>query len=224
MGKTVEKILKNIEMFNMLDSSQIKYLLKNSKLKEIEKNIVIYNPEEICRNFSVIIKGTISGIKYSSTGKEQILIYYKAPECFGGVHIFNDEKYPAYIISQEESVILEIPKEIIFQLFNNKEFLLFFLKDLSKKIVNLSEIIEVLSHTSIKSRVAKYIFKEMEKQGSNIIQIEKNKTFIAKELGTVREVISRVFKSIEKQGIIKADANMKIEILDVLALEKEFMK
>ena len=55
-------------------------------------------------------------------------------------------------------------------------------------------------------------------------QIEKNKTFIAKELGTVREVISRVFKSIEKQGIIKADANMKIQILDVLALEKEFTK
>lgn len=218
------QILKGIKMFNALDDCQLKYLIENSKLKEADKNQIIYSPYEICENFSVIIKGTVSVIKYSSTGKEQILAYYKAPECFGGVHIFNKEKYPAYFISQKKSVILEISKEIIFQLFTNKEFLLFFLKDLSKKIVSLSDIIEVLAHTSIKSRVARYLFKEMEKQGSNTIKIEKSKTFIAKELGSVREVVSRVFKSLENQGIIRSEITMKIEILDVTALEKEFMK
>jgi CRP-like cAMP-binding protein len=224
MISSLGQILKGIKMFNALDDSQIKYLLENSKLREADKNQVIYNPEEICKNFSVIIKGTVSVIKYSSTGKEQILAYYKAPECFGGVLIFNEEKYPAYFIAQEKSVVLEISKEVIFQLFAHKEFLLFFLKDMSKKIISLSNIIEVLAHTSIKSRVARYIFKEMEKQKCNTIKIEKSKTFIAKELGTVREVVSRVFKSLENQGIIKAEANMKIEILDILALEKEFMK
>jgi len=224
MTNTTEKVLKSIKMFDALDDFQIKYLLKKSKLIHIDKNEVIYNPEEICNNFSVIIKGTISVIKYSPTGKEQILAYYQAPECFGGVHIFNEEKYPAYFISQESSIILEISKEIIFELFTNKNFLLFFLKDLSKKIVNLSDIIEVLAHTSIKSRVAGYIFKEMEKQKSNIIKLNKSKTFIAKEIGTVREVVSRVFKSLEDQGIIKIESNIKIKILDILALEKEFLK
>lgn len=224
MISSLGQILKDIKMFNALDDSQIKYLLENSKLRETDKNQVIYNPDEVCKNFSVIIMGTVSGIKYSSTGNEQILAYYKAPECFGGVHIFNKEKYPAYFIAQRKVVILEIPKEIIFELFINKEFLLFFLKDLSNKIVSLSDIIEVLAHTSIKSRVARYLFKEMEKQGSSKIKIEKSKTFIAKELGTVREVVSRVFKSLENQGIIRAEATMKIEILDIPALEKEFMK
>ncbi|OQY42494.1 MAG: hypothetical protein B6227_02075 [Fusobacteriia bacterium 4572_74] len=141
-----------------------------------------------------------------------------------GVLIFNEDKYPAYFIAQEKSTILEISKEVIFQLFTNKEFLLFFLKEMSQKIVSLSDIIEVLAHTSIKSRVARYLFKEMEIQGSNTIKIVKSKTFIAKELGSVREVVSRVFKSLENQGIIRTGATMQIEILDIPSLEKEFMK
>jgi CRP-like cAMP-binding protein len=64
----------------------------------------------------------------------------------------------------------------------------------------------------------------MEKQKSNIIKLNKSKTFIAKEIGTVREAVSRVFKSLEDQGIIKIESNIKIKILDILALEKEFLK
>ena len=224
MAIFLRKILKDIPMFNTLDDSQIEYLIKNSKLREVNKNQVVHNLGDRCENLSMIIKGTICGIKYSSTGKEQVLAYYEAPECFGGVLIFDDEKYPANLIAQENSTVLEISKKIVFQLFQNKEFLTFFLKDMSKKIISLSDIIEVLIQPTVKSRVAKYILKEMEKQDGTVIKIEKSKTFIAKELGSVREVISRIFKNFEKQKIIKKISFDKVEILNIPALEKEFMK
>ncbi|WP_320047456.1 Crp/Fnr family transcriptional regulator [uncultured Ilyobacter sp.] len=224
MAIFLRKILKDIPMFNTLNDSQIEYLIKNSKLREVNKNQVMHNLGDRCENLSMIIKGTICGIKYSSTGKEQVLAYYEAPECFGGVLIFDDEKYPANLIAQENSTVLEISKKIVFQLFQNKEFLTFFLKDMSKKIISLSDIIEVLIQPTVKSRVAKYILKEMEKQGGTVIKIEKSKTFIAKELGSVREVISRIFKNFEKQKIIKKISFDKVEILNIPALEKEFMK
>ena len=40
-----------------------------------------------------------------------------------------------------------------------------------------------------------------------------SKARIAKEIGTVREVVSRTFKKLENKGIIKNLSNNKIEIL-----------
>ena len=220
----LKEALKNIEIFTSLSEPQTDYLVKNSKLVEADKKESIHRQGELCTNLSVVIDGEICGIKYSSTGKEQVLAYYGPSECFGGILIFNEEKYPASLIAEEKSLVLEIPKKVVFQLFDNKEFLQVFLRDMSRKIVNLSDIIEVLVHTSVKSRVARYILKEVEKQGSSTIKLHKSKTVIAKELGSVREVVSRVFKTFENKGIIRGDKCGNICVLNITELEKEYMK
>ena len=99
------------------------------------------------------------------------------------------------------------------KLFIEEEFMLFFLKELGNKIIKLSQTIDYLSDNSIELRLLKYLKLQYVQQNTKIITLNMSKARIAKEIGTVREVVSRTFKKLENKGIIKNLSNNKIEIL-----------
>ncbi|MBP6281783.1 MAG: winged helix-turn-helix domain-containing protein, partial [Leptotrichiaceae bacterium] len=98
-------------------------------------------------------------------------------------------------------------------LFIEEEFMLFFLKELGNKIIKLSQTIDYLSDNSIELRLLKYLKLQYVQQNTKIITLNMSKARIAKEIGTVREVVSRTFKKLENKGIIRNLSNNKIEIL-----------
>ena len=99
------------------------------------------------------------------------------------------------------------------KLFIEEEFMLFFLKELGNKIIKLSQTIDYLSDNSIELRLLKYLKLQYVQQNTKIITLNMSKARIAKEIGTVREVVSRTFKKLENKGIIRNLSNNKIEIL-----------
>ena len=76
-----------------------------------------------------------------------------------------------------------------------------------------------MSYSSVKERVAKYLLRTSEQEKTNEIVLIKNKTRLAKELGTSRVVVSRTFKLLEDEGIIKRNSEKHISILDADALK-----
>lgn len=149
--------LRNIRTFDKLNEAEIKYIEKNARVVKVNENKILYSPDEVCEQVSVILKGKLRVSKLFPSGKEQILKYLQEGDTFGETLVFLKVQYPAYIIADTTAKILEIPEKVIFKLFDNKTFLVSYLESVSKKMLNLSNIIEMLSLKSIKQRVAKYL-------------------------------------------------------------------
>ncbi|AKI97344.1 Crp/Fnr family transcriptional regulator [Kosmotoga pacifica] len=216
--------LRDIRTFDKLSEGEVKYVKRNSRLIKINKNEILYSPNEICEQVSVVLKGKLKVSKLFPSGKEQILKYLQKGDTFGETLVFLKAQYPAYVIADTTAKILEIPKRVMLEIFDNKAFLISYLESISKKVLNLSNVIEMLSMKTIKQRVARYLINLYNSQGSNVINLMKSKKQIAADIGSVREVVSRTFSELERNGVIKLLDRQHVEIIDFEKLEEIILK
>ncbi|SHE59666.1 CRP/FNR family transcriptional regulator, anaerobic regulatory protein [Marinitoga hydrogenitolerans DSM 16785] len=198
----------------------LKKQLKNySKISIAKKNEILHSPHEKLEQMSIVIEGKLKVVKFTSEGNEQVLKYVNENESFGEGLIFADECYPSFIIAEKKSKVLEISKEGILYLFKkNEDFLVMYLNEISKKMINLSNVIDILIIKSIKERIIKYFILLSKQQKSKIVYF-KSKQKIANDIGSVREVVSKKIKELEKEGILKIIDKHHVKILKEKLLE-----
>ncbi|KAF2955715.1 Crp/Fnr family transcriptional regulator [Marinitoga sp. 38H-ov] len=191
-----------------------KILEKYGRIINIKRNDILHSPNEELRQVSIIIKGKLKVVKYTPDGYEQVLKYLNENESFGEGLIFSGENYPSYIVSEEDASVLEISREGVLKLFReNENFLVLYLNEISKKLLNLSNIVDILIIKSVKERIIKYLSLLYKQQKSETIYF-KSKQKIANDIGSVREVVSRKISELEKEGIIKILDKNHIKIVD----------
>ncbi|NJL81272.1 MAG: Crp/Fnr family transcriptional regulator [Richelia sp. SM2_1_7] len=114
--------------------------------------------------------------------------------------IISKKAFPAFAITETEVEAMIIPANSLrkwimqSQIWQNYIFGL-----LSQRLANVIEIVEEVAFRRMDSRIASYLFKS----GDNCVEaIYITHEEIAQELGTSREVVSRILKTFEKQGLL----------------------
>lgn len=199
--------MKNLEFIAKLNKKEI--LLK--------KGEILHEPNELIEKLSILKSGSLKVVKYLTTGKEVLINNIKSGQIFGETLLFVNEKYPAYIIAEEDSVVIEINQEELLVLMKNEEFLIEYLKNISKKILNITQKLEIFSMKDAKQRVARYLLSLYEKNGK-IISMKVSKVNISKELGLTRETVSRILSTFIKEEIVDVEKNC-IKILSIKKIE-----
>lgn len=133
---------------------------------------------------------------------------------FGEACAFLGSAYPSWIIAKGPATVLEISVKTIYRLSENTEFTRELIRQLSKKIMMLQHKIERFPLQTVKGRVVYALLDLMERQQSMSIHSGISKTDLAKEVGSSREAVSRVFSSLETDGIIREQSHGIIEIID----------
>lgn len=213
------KIIKESKFFESLSDDEIKYIIANATVKTEKKAALVHDTYEVCKNITVVLEGKAYSSNYSLNGNEQIICSFEQGMVFGFPIVFGDMLYPENIFAETDCTLLYISRNTLMQLFDNKEFLMDFIKKLAQKVKDFSNLVEILSYTSVKERVAKYLLKSAITNETSEIILNKNKTRLAKELGTSRVVVSRTFKVLEDEGIIKRKSEKHIVILNMDALQ-----
>ncbi|WGS65631.1 Crp/Fnr family transcriptional regulator [Marinitoga aeolica] len=194
-------------------------LEKYGKIIEVKRNDILHSTTEELKQVSIILKGKLKVVKYTSEGYEQVLKYLNKNESFGEGLIFSGENYPSYIVAEEDSKVLEISREGVLELFReNEDFLVLYLNEISKKLLNLSNIVDILIIKSIKERLIRYFALLYKQQKSEIIYF-KSKQQIANEIGSVREVVSRKIKELIDENIIEEIDKNHIKLINLKIFE-----
>nr|WP_246348222.1 Crp/Fnr family transcriptional regulator [Thermosipho japonicus] len=192
---------------------------KYGKIIKVKKNDILHSTIEELKQVSIIIEGKLKVVKYTSEGYEQVLKYLGKNESFGEGLIFSGANYPSYIIAEEDSKILEISREGILELFSkNVDFLVLYLNEISKKLLNLSNVVDILIIKSIKERIIKYFSSLYKQQKSNVVYF-KSKQKIANDIGSVREVVSRKIKELIDENIIEEIDKNHIKLINLKIFE-----
>lgn len=189
---------KNILSF--LKPDLVDKILQESSIKEFPKGTEILREQQYVKVLPIVIDGLVK--VYSRFDEKELLLYYIEPaqSCVMTFYAaLKNTPSKVFAITEEDSKVILIPVQLLPNLL--KEYPDF--NELFYNQFNLrySELLDTIGHLLLDrmdKRLYDHLKKKLELTNSNSIIMSHNQ--IANELGTAREVITRVFKKLETDG------------------------
>lgn len=161
---------------------------------------ILKHAHNTCLGFPFLLVGELKVTKINENGEETFLYRLRPGEvCHHAFRCIMDNKeYGIQVSAYQDSELIIIPLQEFQNLFlNNYSFLNFLYEDLFKKLESAIDNKENLLHESVEKRLEKYLYARK----GHTIKITHEQ--IAMEIGTAREVVSRLLKRMENDGLIK---------------------
>ncbi len=216
------KRLKAFEFLRGLDEQTLDRLAKNAAWKVFADNAVVFWEGDTESNLYYLQYGWLKVVKSTPDGREQVLRFLGPGEIFNEIGVFARRPNPATAIAMEESGIWLIPRQALEEvLLAHPHTALQIMENMAERFINLVELAADLSLRTVEARVAKFLLEQAE---GDVIERKRwaTHTELAAHLGTVPDVLSRVFRELTKAGLIEMD-RQHIRILDRASLAERAM-
>jgi CRP/FNR family transcriptional regulator len=181
-------------------------VIARSHFKTFARDQVIYSEGDACAAIAFIIAGEIRVFKIGEGGREITLYEIERGETciLNASCILSKMSYPAHAVTMLESTLLLIPAEDFRGLLARYEEMRDFVFNLlSRRLTSVMTLVEEVAFRRMDLRLLEY-FEEKSEDGKLRATHQK----IANDLGTSREVVSRLLKDFERQGKIILSRNL----------------
>lgn len=182
-------------------------------IKIFAEGEVILNENSYIRSIPIVKSGNIQVMRTDDDGREILLYNIHAGEScimsfLGGLH-HDTSKVKA--IAEEPTEILFIPVDKVNTLIKEyPEWLDYIFRLYHKRFEELLEVVNAVAFKKMDERLLDLLKKKAE--SNKIKPIQTTHEQLANELGTAREVVSRLLKQMELQGLVKLGRN-KISLM-----------
>lgn len=166
----------------------------------------------ILQHAMFIVSGQIRVFKLSQTGREITLYRVHSGQCcvLMMASILGETEYEASVAIEEETDVLLLPVSVFRDWMNTiKPIRQYIYKQFIDRMTNVTKLLENIAFQPLPYRIADYLISEFVKGDCLRLTHEQ----LAIEIGTSREVITRILKSFAEQGAIELSRG-KIIILD----------
>ena len=210
------ELIKQTALTKSIESEEIAFYISEGSFKITTycKNNIVHFVGEICSKLEIILVGKVAVERIDESGNLMTIAEFLSGEILGGNLLFSrNSHYPMTITAKQPTVILEINKDRLFQLFSdNHEFLKSYLEFVSDHATILGDRIIHYVNKTIRESIMCYLEYERKKQNSNIIKLQITKKALAEKIGVQRTSLSRELAKMRDDGLIKFDAE-SIELL-----------
>ncbi|WP_373522783.1 Crp/Fnr family transcriptional regulator [Aquiflexum sp.] len=194
---------------NITDPNLLEAMLKHGTVHVFQAGKTITEPGQFIKMVPVILEGAIKIIRMDEDGKELFLYYLEPGEtCALSLTCCSASK-PSEIkaVAEEKTTLLGIPiqkhEEWTDQFKQWKEFVAM---TYQTRFMEMLVALDAVAFKRMDERLMRYIVTKMKQQKSN--ELHTTHQEIANELGTSREVISRLLKQLEKKKWIELGRNI----------------
>lgn len=189
------------EVFPFLRQAPLELMNKIAlagQYRTVGKGERLYWEGDKCSHIAFVLEGEIRVFKTGATGRE-ITLYEIGPgeTCILNAScIFSDQGYPADAVTLSDVRILILQSGLFEEFVNTYPvFRAFVFSLLSERLITVFQLIEEVVFGNLEDRLLDYL---VEKSEDNVLQATHQ--VIANDLGTSREVVSRLLKDLERQG------------------------
>lgn len=197
-----------------LDSQILEYLVQHTQLISFESEECILREGEPGQGLYIIQSGRVKIFKHSPAGREMIISVLESGDSFNEVPIFDQQENPANV-----GAVLET-KTWLIDALALRTVIADHPEAAQKIIINLSQNLRMLvgkvaelSFYTVTVRLAKLLRQLPQDQLSGDRTKHLTQDDLAALIGTVREVVARSLKELEKTGAIEVQRG-KISIID----------
>jgi CRP/FNR family transcriptional regulator len=210
-----ERLVASYPVLNELPPDLWKRVEQESRLVEVKAGGELFHDGTPCSLFPLLLDGTIRASKSSPDGHE-ILLYRLNPgeTCvITVVALLGETPYPARGTAETDLVFFAVPRPLFLDLvLKSQPFRLFVFEFLSLRMAHLMTLIDDVAFRRVDQRLASQLLHHQE-------PISVTHQALADNLGTTREVVSRILESFQESGMLKL-GRKRIEILNRTALQR----
>ncbi len=190
------------ELANIKDECWIN-TIESARILSVEPDTMLFNGSNDCNNFMLILEGTVRIYQTAEDGREITLYRVEAGNlCVLSLNsLLKKQSFNA--IASTESLVkaLVINSENFREMLNKVEaFRDFVLTTITERLCDTIYLIQDTAFNHLNMRLACMLGSLFERNQGAPLKITHQK--LAFELGTTREVISRILKEFEKQNCI----------------------
>jgi len=168
-----------------------------------------------CTHYPLLIEGTIRASKVSPEGHEMLLYRLNPGEScvITVVTLLGEVSYPAIGTAETDLALLAVPRSLFLEIvLESPAFRIFVFNALSQRIAHLMALVDDVAFRRVDQRLASRLLLQREPDATT-------HQMLADELGTSREVVSRILETFQHAGMIRL-GRKRIEILDRKALDR----
>jgi len=187
-------------------------VIKNMSINRIMADTTILPEESYIQEIPLLLEGRIKVRKMDESGREIVLYYIEPGEsCILSItSCLNNKPSSAEAITQESSEIIAVPATIVKEWMDlYKSWRTFVINLYYSRLDELLTLVDRIAFKQTDIRLLD-ILRSLRKKHGNELQITHQQ--LAYEVGTAREVISRLLKQLEKTNHISLSRG-KITIL-----------
>ncbi|MDP5231177.1 MAG: Crp/Fnr family transcriptional regulator [Cellulophaga sp.] len=195
------------DILSFLEPNLLNKIIDKSLIKEFEKGAEILKEKQYVKVLPIVLEGLVK--VYSRFDEKELLLYYIEPaqSCIMTFYAtLKNTPSKVFAVTEEPTKVLLIPVQYLPNwLKEHPDFNALFYDQFNLRYLELLDTIGHLLNDKMDKRVYDYLKKKslLIFEGTSI-KMSHNQ--IASELGTAREVISRVLKKLESNHKIFQDA------------------
>jgi len=180
----------------------------------VPSGAVLFDEHQACQGFPFVLTGAIRVVKPAANGRE-LPLYRVLPgeSCIiSSSCLLGHADYNARGVTESETTLVLMPRGLFDQLLAEPAFREFVFDLFSERIADLMQLIEAVAFQKLDQRLAGLLLGK-----GKLVRATHQQ--LADELGSVREMVSRLLKSFADQGLVRL-AREQVEILDPAGLRR----
>jgi len=190
-------------------------VLAGAVVRTVPAGTVLFDEKSACQAFPMIVEGSVRVVKTAPSGRElQLYRVLPGESCILSTGcMLGSAPYSARGIAESELTFVALPPALFHELiaeheaFRNYVFGLF-----AERITELMQLVEAVAFHKLDQRLATLLLGK----GKTIHTTHQQ---LADELGSVREIVSRLLKTFAEQGLVSIGRE-EIEIVNPALLRR----
>jgi CRP/FNR family transcriptional regulator, anaerobic regulatory protein len=199
------EFIKTFPVFRNGSDEFLKELLVIARHQAVAAGKEIYSEGDSCQVIAFVLSGEIRVYKTGQTGRE-ITLYEIGPgeTCILNAScILSGTSYPANAVTVSDVTMLLIPSTDFRRLVDKHEEMRdFIFALLSRRLSGVMELVEEVAFGRMDERLVDYLIEKSENG-----KLDTTHQKIANDLGTSREVVSRLLKDLERKQEVRLSRN-----------------
>lgn len=199
-------------LLSSLSDSARERILREARLIELPAGAVIFDEHQPCVGFPFVLEGQVKVAKASANGRELPLYRVHTGETcvISSACLIGQSDYNARAIAESPVRLLVVPSWLFDELMAEPAFRRFVFGLFAERVAELMQLVEAIAFQRLDQRLAALLLGH----GKTLQATHQQ---LADELGSVREIVSRLLKSFAEQGLVALGRN-QIDILDPAGL------
>lgn len=163
-----------------------------------------------CQAVRFVARGLVRVRQISMEGREHVLAYLGPGGCFGLAAVANGGVNLATVDSLMESVLYIIPSPRFDELLRqHSDLSLAVAQSLASEVRQLTDMVKELAFHTVRARLARFLLGHAE---DGPPERRWTQEMIASQIGSVREVVGRVLRSLADEGLVRRERGQVVVI------------
>jgi CRP/FNR family transcriptional regulator, dissimilatory nitrate respiration regulator len=201
--------LKRAPYFRTLPVAELERLARHCHLRVLRKGEHAFEAGDACPGLLVIAEGAVEMRQISPRGREQVLHAEGVGATLGEAPLFDGQGYIASAVAIAPTRLLLLPRDSVLDLCRRRpDVSLAMLEAMARRVRRFAALAEDLAFRQVIERLARHIEAGASVAGQPpalgaVVDLALTHEQLAARLGTVRELVSRAFRQLDRSGAVR---------------------